>query len=99
MLALDVNYYKVNGDFGNNKAKLNGCDCLVFTAGVGENGITMRENICKELECLGIKKDTAKNKVRGKEVDVATEDSKVRIFIITTNEELVIARDTLSLSK
>lgn len=98
-LALDVYYNKVKGYIGNYIAKLNGCDCLVFTAGVGENAIDIRENICKDLEYLGIKMDTAKNKVRGKEVDVATEDSKVRIFIIPTNEELVIARDTLRLSK
>jgi len=78
---------------------LNGCDCLVFTAGVGENAIDVREHICKDLDNLGIKMDSKKNKVRGKEVDVATEDSKVRIFIIPTNEELVIARDTYNLSK
>ncbi|MCX5780675.1 MAG: acetate kinase [Firmicutes bacterium] len=98
-LALDVYYNKIKGYIGNYIAKLNGCDCLVFTAGVGENGIDVRENICKDLEALGIKMDAAKNKVRGKEVDVATADSKVRIFIIPTNEELVIARDTYSLAK
>lgn len=98
-LALDVYYNKIKGYIGNYIAKLNGCDCLVFTAGVGENGIDVRENICKDLEALGIKMDPAKNKVRGKEVDVATADSKVRIFIIPTNEELVIARDTYGLAK
>ncbi len=98
-LALDVYYNKVKGYIGNYFAKLNGCDCLVFTAGVGENGIEMRENICKDLDALGIKMDVEKNKVRGKEVDVAADDSKVRIFIIPTNEELVIARDTLALCK
>lgn len=98
-LALDVYYNKIKGYIGNYIAKLNGCDCLVFTAGVGENGIDVRENICKDLEALGIKMDSAKNKVRGKEVDVATEDSKIRIFIIPTNEELVIARDTYGLAK
>jgi acetate kinase len=98
-LALDVYYNKIKGYIGNYIAKLNGCDCLVFTAGVGENAIDVRENICKDLESLGIKMDTAKNKVRGKQVDVATADSKVRIFIIPTNEELVIARDTYGLAK
>jgi acetate kinase len=98
-LALDVYYNKIKGYIGNYIAKLNGCDCLVFTAGVGENGIDVRENICKDLEALGIKMDTAKNKVRGKEVDVSTADSKVKIFIIPTNEELVIARDTYGLAK
>jgi acetate kinase len=98
-IALDVYYNRVKGYIGNYIAKLNGCDCLVFTAGVGENGIDVRENVCKDLDYLGIKMDVEKNKVRGKEVDVATDDSRVRIFIIPTNEELVIARDTFNLAK
>lgn len=98
-IALDVYYNAIQGYIGSYFAKLNGCDCLVFTAGVGENGISMRENICANLDALGIKMDVEKNKVRGKAVDVATEDSKVRIFIIPTNEELVIARDTYRLTK
>jgi acetate kinase len=98
-MALDVYHNKIQGYIGNYMAKLNGCDCIVFTAGVGENGIGTREEICKNLDELGIKMDTAKNKVRGKEVDVSTDDSKVKIFIIPTNEELVIARDTFTLSK
>jgi acetate kinase len=98
-IALNVYYNKVKGYIGNYIAKLNGCDCLVFTAGVGENAIDIRENICKDLDFLGIKMDVEKNKVRGKEVDVSAPDSKIKIFIIPTNEELVIARDTLRLSK
>lgn len=97
--ALDVYYNRVKGYIGNYMAKLNGCDCLVFTAGVGENAIDIRENICKDLDYLGVKMDVEKNKVRGKEVDVAAADSKVKIFVIPTNEELVIARDTYRLSK
>ncbi len=97
--ALDVYYNRVKGYIGNYMAKLNGCDCLVFTAGVGENAIDIRENICKDLDYLGIKMDVEKNKVRGKEVDVAAADSKIKIFVIPTNEELVIARDTYRLSK
>jgi len=98
-IALDVYYNRIKGYIGNYIAKLNGCDCLVFTAGVGENAIDIRENICADLDYLGIKMDAAKNNVRGKEVDAATPDSKVRIFIIPTNEELVIARDTYRLAK
>lgn len=97
-LALDVYYNRVKGYIGNYVAKLNGCDCLVFTAGVGENGYDVREKVCENLDYLGIKMDVEKNKVRGKEVDVAAEDSKVRILVIPTNEELVIARDTVRLS-
>jgi acetate kinase len=98
-IALDVYYNRVKGYIGNYMAKLNGCDCLVFTAGVGENAIDIRENICKDLDYLGVKMDVEKNKVRGKEVDVAAADSKVKIFVIPTNEELVIARDTYNLAK
>lgn len=98
-LALDVYCNAIKGYIGKYIAMLNGCDCLVFTAGVGENAIDVREHICKDMDNLGIKMDSKKNKVRGKEIDVATEDSKVRIFIIPTNEELVIARDTFNLSK
>lgn len=98
-LALDVYISRVKGYLGNYVAQLNGCDCLVFTAGVGENSIEIREAICENLDYLGIKMDADKNKVRGKEVDVAASDSKVRIFIIPTNEELVIARDTYRLAQ
>jgi acetate kinase len=98
-IALAVYYNQVKGYIGNYMAKLNGCDCLVFTAGVGENGYDVREAICTNMEYLGVKMDIEKNKVRGKEVDVSTADSKVRIFVIPTNEELVIARDTLRLAK
>ncbi len=98
-IALDVYYNRVKGYIGNYIAQLNGCDCLVFTAGVGENAIDIRENICSGLDYLGIKINAEKNKVRGKEVDVAAEDSKVRIFVIPTNEELVIAKDTYRLAQ
>jgi len=98
-IALAVYYNQVKGYIGNYMAKLNGCDCLVFTAGVGENGYDVREAICTNMEYLGVKMDIEKNKVRGKEADVSTADSKVRIFVIPTNEELVIARDTLRLAK
>ncbi len=98
-LALDVYYNKIKGYIGNYIAKLNGVDCLVFTAGVGENGIDIRKNICDNLDYLGISLDPVKNDVRGKAVDLSTDGSKVRIFLIPTNEELVIARDTYNLAK
>lgn len=98
-LSLEVYYNRVKGYIGKYIAELNGCDCLVFTAGVGENGYDVRENICSDLDFFGIKIDAEKNKVRGKEVDVSAADSKIKIFVIPTNEELVIARDTLELSK
>ncbi|MEQ8236514.1 MAG: acetate kinase [Syntrophomonadaceae bacterium] len=96
-LALAIFCNRVKGYIGNYMAKLNSCDCLVFTAGIGENGYDIRETICRDMDNMGISMDIEKNKVRGQKVDVSAADSKVKIFVIPTNEELVIARDTLSL--
>lgn len=96
-LALDIYCLRVKGYIGNYMAKLNGCDCIVFTAGVGENGCEIRERICRDLDVLGIRVDLEKNRVRGKEADISASDSRVRILVIPTNEELVIARETLRL--
>ena len=76
---------------------LGGADVIVFTAGVGENNIPIRREICEKLACLGIKIDLDKNNVRGEVVKISTNDSKVDVYVIPTNEELMIARDTLKL--
>ena len=76
---------------------LGGCDAIIFTAGIGENSIMTREQIIDKLEVLGIKLDKSKNNVRGEEVKISTEDSSVPVYIIPTNEELMIARDTFDL--
>ncbi|NLB20446.1 MAG: acetate kinase, partial [Clostridium sp.] len=78
-------------------AVMNGVDAIIFTAGLGENAVETREDITKNLEWFGINLDKEKNKVRGKEKIVSTDDSKVKIIVIPTNEELMIARDTLKL--
>ena len=78
---------------------MNGVDAIVFTAGVGENDISMREIICTDLGNLGIKLDPIRNKVKGQETIISTDDSKVKLLLIPTNEELMIARDTYELSK
>ena len=78
-------------------AEVNGVDAIVFTAGVGENDISMRDIICNDLGNLGIKLDVVKNKVRGKEMIISREDSKVKVLLIPTNEELMIARDTFNI--
>ena len=96
-LALDKFAYEVKKYIGSYIAALGGVDILTFTAGVGENSASMRKSICEGLECFGIKIDEEKNKTRGKEVEISAADSKVRVFIIPTNEELMIARDTLAL--
>lgn len=76
---------------------LKGLDAIVFTGGIGENQINIRKKICENLEWMGLKLDLEKNNVRGEEIKVSTEDSKVAAYIIPTNEELVIARDTKAL--
>ena len=96
-LALDKFAYEVRKFIGAYASAMGGVDAIVFTAGVGENSTDMREHICEGLEYMGVKMDTEKNKVRGKELDVSAPDSKVKIFIIPTNEELMIAMDTAAL--
>ena len=78
---------------------MNGVDCIVFTAGLGENSPETREAVCDGLNFFGIKIDKSKNAVKGKQVDISAADSKVKVLIVPTNEELMIARDTLSLIK
>ena len=78
---------------------LNGVDVITFAGGIGENGFEERERICNYLECFGIKLDKEKNKVKGEEKEISTDDSKVKIYIVPTNEEIVIAKDTYELTK
>ena len=89
--------HKVRFYIGAYIAEMNGVDAIVFTAGVGENDIAMRDIICNDLGNLGIKLDLVKNKVRGKEMIISRDDSRVKIILIPTNEELMIARDTYSI--
>ncbi len=98
-LALDKFAYEVRKYIGAYSAALGGLDCLVFTAGVGENSASMRARICEGLEYLGVKIDPEKNTVRGKEAIISADDSKVTVWVIPTNEELMIAQDTAELVK
>ena len=96
-LALDKFIYEVKKYIGAYATVMGGVDAIVFTAGIGENSIDLRRKICEGLEYMGIKMDAEKNKVRGEEAVVSADDSKVKIFIIPTNEELMIAMDTAAL--
>lgn len=96
-LALDKFCYEVRKYIGAYAAALGGLDCLVFTAGVGENGCTNRAAICEGLEFLGVKLDPERNKVRGEEALISADDSRVKVWVIPTNEELMIAQDTAAL--
>ena len=79
--------------------EMNGCDAIVFTAGVGENSVSTRRQIMEGLEVLGVHVDEEANNIRGKEGKITTEDSSIPCYVIPTDEELMIARDTYELSK
>ncbi|GAB6138446.1 acetate/propionate family kinase [Halanaerobaculum tunisiense] len=96
-LALDMFVYRVKKYIGSYTAAMNGVDALVFTAGIGENSIDMREKICQDLDYLGVEIDSTKNDIRGEVQEISTADSEVKVYVIPTNEELVIARDTKEL--
>lgn len=96
-LALDMFCYQVKRYVGAYAAAMGGVDAIVFTAGVGENDIHTRQQVCAGLEFLGVKLDAARNNVRGKVTEISAADSKVKVFLIPTNEELAIAQDTLRL--
>ena len=96
-MALDVFAYKVAKRIGAYAAAMNGVDCIVFTAGLGENSASTRRLICDYLGYLGVHIVSYNNSLRGKAIDISTPDSRVRVFVIPTNEELVIARDTKEL--
>ena len=98
-LALDSFEYGVIKLIGSYAAAMGGVDALIFTAGVGENGAENRVNITKKLAFMGVKLDEEKNKVRGQEIDVSAADAKVRVLVIPTNEELMIAMDTAAIVK
>jgi len=96
-LALDNFVYQVAGYIGKFVAQMKGVDVITFAGGIGENGIQARKDICDYLGFLGVKIDEEKNNSRGKEIEISTPDSKVKVYVIPTNEELMIARDTKEL--
>lgn len=95
-LAIEMQRYQILKFVGSYVAAMNGVDVIAFTGGIGENDPELREYVCENLSFLGIKIDSEKNKLRGSEVKISTDDSKAAVFVIPTNEELAIARDTLS---
>lgn len=97
-LALDIFHKRVKKYIGAYAAEMGGLDAVVFTAGLGENSADTRKEVCQGLEFLGIKIDDEKNNVRGKETIVSTDDSATKVLLIPTNEELMIARDTVKLA-
>ena len=99
-IALDVFAHAAKKFIGAFSTEMNGrLDAIIFTAGIGENAVSIREKICSGLEVLGAEIDKDKNNIRGAEKIISTQDSKVKIMVIPTNEELMIALDTLRLAK
>lgn len=98
-LALDIFAYRTLKYIGSYAAAMNGVDAIVFTAGLGENSISMRAKICEGLGYLGTELDEQKNNIRGKAQEISVDGAKVKLFVIPTNEELMIARDTKTICK
>ncbi len=96
-IALEVFIYRVAKYVGAYTAAMNGVDVIAFTAGIGENAGNVRAGVCKYLGYLGIEIDTEANGKRGEEITISTPDSKVKVMVVPTNEELAIARDTVAL--
>ena len=93
-LALNILYNEIKKYIGSYVAEMNGIDALVFTAGIGENQDVLRREVLEAFGYLGLKVAAERNAVHGREAEITTADSAVRAFVIPTNEELVIARDT-----
>ncbi|MBQ3413749.1 MAG: acetate kinase [Clostridia bacterium] len=98
-LAMDSFKYSVASYIAKYAVAMNGVDAIIFTGGVGENQINIRKGICEQLEFMGVKLDVDANNMRGEEKMISTSDSPVKVYVIPTNEELMIARDTERLTK
>ena len=96
-LAIEMQRYEILKFVGSYIAAMNGVDAIAFTGGIGENDPELRKYVCENLSFIGVEIDDAQNKLRGKEVKISTENSRVNVYVIPTNEELAIARDTLAI--
>lgn len=96
-LTVEMYKHQISKYVGSYITCMGGTDAIVFTGGIGENAGEYREAVCEKLAFMGVKIDKEKNKIRGKEVEISTPDSTIKVYIIPTNEELMIARDTLEI--
>lgn len=97
ILTEEMYFYRIKKYIGSYAAALGGVDIIVFTGGVGENQTTCRSGACEGLEFMGVKLDLEKNKIRGEEAVISTDDSKVKVVVIPTDEEMMIASDTMAI--
>ncbi len=97
MLAIDMFCHRIKKYVGAYLAEMNGADAICFAGGIGENSSTIRRKVLGDMEWLGVKLDESRNEqaVRGKEMLISSEDSRVPVYVIPTNEELILARDTV----
>ena len=93
-LAIDFYNHTVAEYIARYAVSLQGIDVIVFTAGIGENQINIRKGICEKLKFMGVEIDETANNTRGEEIEISTKNSKIKVFVIPTDEELMIARDT-----
>ncbi len=96
-LVVNMYSHQIAKNVGSYVAAMGGADAIVFTGGIGENSANYRAALCEKLGFLGVKLDAEKNKIRGEEIEITTPDSTIKVYVIPTNEELVIARDTLEI--
>ena len=99
ILTLESRAYAIAQYIGKMIVSLQGIDVLTFSGGVGENGIEERERVCKYLDCFGIRIDNQRNNFKGKEQIISSDDSRVKVYVVPTNEELIIAKDTYEIVK
>ena len=99
LIAMNNFKYSVAGFVAKYAAAMNGVDAIIFTGGVGENQINIRKGICERLGFMGVELDENRNNVRSEETLISKDSSKVRVYVIPTNEELMIARETKRLAK
>ncbi len=97
-LAIEMQRYQIAKFVGSYAAAMNGVDAIVFTGGIGENDVALRAEICSYFGYLGLQIDADKNNTHGEEIKISSDDSKVAVYVIPTNEELAIARDTLKIA-
>ena len=98
-IAIEKFKYEIASYIAKYAIAMNGVDYIVFTGGIGENQINIRKGICEKLEFMGVKVDVDANNMRGEEKEISTPDSKIKVYVIPTNEELAICRDTVALVK
>ena len=98
-IAIEKFKYEIASYIAKYAIAMNGVDYIVFTGGIGENQINIRKGICEKLEFMGVKVDVDANNMRGEEKEISTPDSKIKVYVIPTNEELMIAKETERLVK